>query len=159
VRPAVPGARAPGEAPQPFCERCGTSVEVAKLGPLVGLCHCPSCGIYSCRWCWAEAAEACPECGAWFSETGLAAPPVREALVASAPGTQALAAGTHAANAVVAEELEPGEAHGAPAPPAAIDLTTKRVPVGIGVAVLAVAVFALTLGNPFGSGNVGGGGG
>jgi hypothetical protein len=158
VSPAVRGARPPGEAPQPFCERCGTSVEVAKLGPWVGLCHCPSCDTYSCRWCWAEAAEACPECGAVFGETLAAAPPATEALVASSPTTEALAAGTLAANALVAEKLAVEETQAVPPAgeaPATTDLTSKRVPVGIGVAVLAVALVALILGNPFGSGGVG----
>lgn len=165
MSPAARGARPPGEAPQPICERCGTSVDAAAIGPWVGLCHCPSCDIYACRWCWSEAAEACPGCGAWYGDAPLVAPLAEEALVASTPSTEALAAGALAANALVAERLAREEAQPRPAAaktpvvdgtPAAIDFTTKRVPVGIGVAVLVVAVLALILGNAFGAGSVGG---
>jgi PASTA domain len=93
----------------------------------------------------------------------VAALPVTEALVASSSTTEALAAGTLAANALVAEKLAVEEVQGASpgagapaAVPTVIGLKTKRVPVGIGVAVLAAAVFALVLGNPFGAGSVGG---
>ncbi|MEO8437601.1 MAG: PASTA domain-containing protein [Chloroflexota bacterium] len=29
---------------------------------MVGLCHCPSCNVFACRWCWADADGACPRC-------------------------------------------------------------------------------------------------
>ena len=67
LSPARHGARLPGGAPEPFCERCGTSVEVAAIGPWVGLCHCPACDVFACRWCWEEATEACPECGTRYA--------------------------------------------------------------------------------------------
>jgi hypothetical protein len=32
------------------------------IGPRVGLCHCPSCDSYACRWCWADYRGSCPTC-------------------------------------------------------------------------------------------------
>ncbi len=43
---------------------------MASIGPQVGLCHCPSCEEYACRWCWAETPGACPTCAVSY----LAAP-------------------------------------------------------------------------------------
>jgi hypothetical protein len=174
VSPAGRGARLPGEAPQPFCERCGTSVEVAKLGPWVGLCHCPSCDVFACRWCWTEAAEACPDCGTTF-EQSVATPTHAEALAAGALAANELRGETPAADAPAAETPAVGET-AAEAPAAeqpaawafaaeaagAVDShtsavprwRTQRTPIGIAVVVLAVAAFALILGNPFGAGGV-----
>ena len=56
-------AQSSGDPPLPYCERCGKQVDQTTIGPLVGLCHCPSCNGYVCRWCWADAAGACPACG------------------------------------------------------------------------------------------------
>lgn len=56
-------AQSSGDPPLPYCERCGKQVDQATIGPLVGLCHCPSCNGYVCRWCWADAAGECPACG------------------------------------------------------------------------------------------------
>jgi PASTA domain len=99
-----------------------------------------------------------------FGVIPVAALPAAEALVASSPTTEALAAGTLAANVLVAEKLAHEKVQAGPtsgttsagATSAAITLNKKRVPIGIGVAVLAAAVVALVLGNPFGAGGVGG---
>jgi hypothetical protein len=32
------------------------------IGPRVGMCHCPSCDTFACRWCWAAYRGACPTC-------------------------------------------------------------------------------------------------
>ena len=92
MSPAGRGARLPGEAPQPFCERCGRSVDAATIGPRVGLCHCPSCDLFACRSCWSEAAESCPECGISFAAASTAE-----------MHSEALAAGALAANALRGE--------------------------------------------------------
>ena len=175
MSPAGRGARLPGEAPQPFCERCGRSVDAATIGLRVGLCHCPSCDLFACRSCWSEAAESCPECGTSFAAASTAE-----------MHSEALAAGVLAANALrgegpAAEEpvawpeepapwaeepaawaAVPGVWAGVPAePPATITSLpptmrwkTRGVPIGIGTAVVAAALFALVLGNPFGAGRV-----
>ena len=172
------GARLPGGAPEPFCERCGTSVEVAAIGPWVGLCHCPACDVFACRWCWEEATEACPECGTRYAPLVVAAAAVAPiaAVAETVPAAGVLAASTPvvaspaatvpvAAAAVPAGEMVGARAATPPtqsAEPAAAAATlqavrllrTQRVPAGIGFAVLFVAVFALILGNPFQTGGV-----
>ena len=138
----------------------------------VGLCHCPSCDLFACRSCWAEAADSCPECGISFA-----------AASAAETHSEALAAGALAANAIRGEEEPPARADepevwadeetgwaevpgawaGVPTePPATIAglppevprRTTRAVPIGIGITVVVAALFALILGNPFGAGGV-----
>src|SRR6188472_2482452 len=129
LSPARHGARLPGGAPEPFCERCGTSVEVAAIGPWVGLCHCPACDVFACRWCWEEATEACPECGTRYA-------PLVAAVVAAAPLPAVETTGSG-----VAIKTHPPEPIAAAATLQAVHLLrTQRVPAGIGVAVLFVAV-------------------
>src|SRR6188508_2413413 len=178
LSPARHGARLPGGAPEPFCERCGTSVEVAAIGPWVGLCHCPACDVFACRWCWEEATEACPECGTRYAPLVVAAAAVAPVavVVEGVPAAEVLAATTPvvaspaAAVPVAAAAMAAGETVGAgvanpqmqAADPVAAAATlqavrllrTQRVPAGIGVAVLFVAIFALILGNPFQAGGV-----
>lgn len=70
--PALDGGPAdppPGEPPPPYCQRCDKRVDQRTIGPMVGLGHCPACGIYTCRGCWAEALGACPACGIAFGDT------------------------------------------------------------------------------------------
>jgi PASTA domain-containing protein len=43
------------------------------IGPQVGLCHCPHCQRYSCKWCWADASGDCPECAFPYVATAAAA--------------------------------------------------------------------------------------
>lgn len=96
---------------------------MAAIGPQVGLCHCPSCEEYTCRWCWAETPGACPTCGV---------------LYLAAPGaTAAMAAGT-AAGATGRTTLWPRQ-----------DL---RVPAAVGALAVAVVLLGLTLGGAFRSG-------
>ncbi len=164
------GARLPGGAPEPFCERCGTSVEAAAIGPWVGLCHCPACDIFACRWCWEEAAEGCPECGIRYAPlvvAAAAAAPVAATAVAAA-GALAAATPIATSSAAVAPAIETRTAAGGGTPQATVVgpvaagatrqavrlLRTQRVPAGIGVVVLVAAVFALLLGNPFQAGGV-----
>jgi hypothetical protein len=62
-----------GEAPPPFCPRCARAVDMASIGPQVGLCHCLSCQRYACRWCWLKARGRCPICAAPYEMWGAAA--------------------------------------------------------------------------------------
>jgi PASTA domain len=64
---------ASGEPASPFCGHCGRRADMAAIGPQVGLCHCPHCRSYSCRWCWADASGDCPECGFGYEEMAIAA--------------------------------------------------------------------------------------
>ncbi len=56
-----------GEPASPFCQVCLVRSDPAAIGHKVGLCHCSSCGAYSCRWCWADAAGVCPACAFPFA--------------------------------------------------------------------------------------------
>src|SRR6186997_2076159 len=117
------GARLPGGAPEPFCERCGTSVEIAAIGPWVGLCHCPACDVFACRWCWEEAAEGCPECGIRYAPLLAAAAVAPVAAVAEpVPAASVLTATT------------PVVASPAAAVPVAAAAMTAGTTVGAGVA-------------------------
>lgn len=51
-----------GEPPSAFCPRCLRRSDPAAIGGRVGLCYCAECSKYACRWCWNEAAGACPAC-------------------------------------------------------------------------------------------------
>ncbi len=51
-----------GEPPSAFCPRCLRRSDPAAIGGRVGLCYCSECSRYACRWCWNEAAGACPAC-------------------------------------------------------------------------------------------------
>ena len=51
-----------GEPPSAFCPRCKRRSDPDAINGRVGLCHCFSCGEYACRWCWGDAAGACPTC-------------------------------------------------------------------------------------------------
>src|SRR6476660_6812701 len=165
LSPARHGARLPGGAPEPFCERCGTSVETAAIGPWVGLCHCPACDIFACRWCWEEAAEGCPECGTRYvplvpaAVAAAAVPiavvteavPAAEVIAATTPVVASPAAAVPVAAAAMPAVATVGAgttASPAPAaapiaaaatPPAIRLLRNGRVPAGIGVAVLVAA--------------------
>ena len=157
MSPAGRGARLPGEAPQPFCERCGRSVEAATIGLRVGLCHCPSCDLFACRSCWSEAAESLSGVRD-LVRGGSAAEMHSEALAAGALAANALrgedARGRGACwpeePAPVAEEPAAvgrgtwscgrGAAPSQPAaiaspPPAIRRWKTRGVPIGFGVAV------------------------
>lgn len=57
-------AASSGDPPPPFCPRCARAVDMASIGPQVGLCHCLSCQRYACRWCWLKARGRCPMCAA-----------------------------------------------------------------------------------------------
>jgi hypothetical protein len=168
--PATRRARLPGQAPEPFCERCGASVDVAAIGPWVGMCHCPACDIFACRWCWSEAGEGCPDCGAVFA----AAPVGAVAATAGAVAAGAVTTGAIRAGAAVAERqphvagATPGDGAAEAVPAAmaalaarhAVDATgtepqairpwqSPRVPAGIGVVALLFVAFAVLLGDPF----------
>ena len=54
---------ASGEPPAAVCPRCGRRVDMATIGPRVGLGHCPVCEVYACRWCWAGAEDAVRSAG------------------------------------------------------------------------------------------------
>jgi hypothetical protein len=74
-REAPPSDEPPssGEPPSPFCQRCGRLVDMAAIGPQVGLCHCPYCQSYACRWCWADASGDCPGCAFPYAVASTAA--------------------------------------------------------------------------------------
>lgn len=63
TEPRVDSAQT-GDPPPPFCPRCARAVDMASIGPQVGLCHCLSCQRYACRWCWLKARGRCPMCAA-----------------------------------------------------------------------------------------------
>jgi hypothetical protein len=177
VSPARRGARLPGQPPEPYCERCGASVDVADIGPWVGMCHCPECDIFACRWCWSEAGEACPECGAVFAGAAVGAVGVG-AGVAAAGGATAGAMGV-GPGPVPPEESSPGSAPSVAAvttpEPTAVGVagamavtpsggpdgatgsqpegirpwTSPRRPAGIGVVALVFVALAVIVGDPF----------
>jgi hypothetical protein len=62
-----PAEKDSGEPASPFCQTCQRRSDPAAIGHKVGLCHCSSCGAYSCRWCWADAVDACPACAFQFA--------------------------------------------------------------------------------------------
>src|SRR5215831_754176 len=62
-----------GDPPPPVCPRCSRAVDMATIGPQVGLCHCLSCQRYACRWCWLKARGRCPMCAAPYEVWGAAA--------------------------------------------------------------------------------------
>src|SRR6478735_7638123 len=84
---------ASGEPPAAVCPRCGRRVDMATIGPRVGLCHCPVCEVYACRWCWAGAEDACPICGVSY---GPAAVAPRQAAAVAVAGAGIAAAATAA---------------------------------------------------------------
>ena len=94
VSGALPASGAP---PEPLCQHCGRRVDASAIGTSVGLCHCPSCQGYACRWCWAEAPGVCPMCAIPFSVAAAASVAVHRPAAAAAarPDRRApVAAGT-----------------------------------------------------------------
>jgi hypothetical protein len=69
-----------GDPPPPVCPRCARRVDMAAIGPQVGLCHCLSCQRFACRWCWLKARGRCPTCAApyevWAAASATAARPL-----------------------------------------------------------------------------------
>jgi outer membrane biosynthesis protein TonB len=68
--------RAPesGEPPSAFCPRCLRRSDPDAIGGRVGLCYCSECSKYACRWCWNEAAGACPACAVAYPIVAVARP-------------------------------------------------------------------------------------
>ena len=106
---------ASGEPPAAVCPRCGRRVDMATIGPRVGLCHCPVCEVYACRWCWAGAEDACPICGVSYGPAAVAPRRAAAAAVAGA-GIAAAAAAAPTPTAAAAPEATPEVAAATAAP-------------------------------------------
>jgi hypothetical protein len=134
--------RLPGEPPQPICERCDRPVDPAAIGSQVGLCHCPACDLFACRWCWSEAGGLCPGCGVAFGVArGGSVVRAAEGSVVGAAAQDVAAKG-----AVIAAPHAPV--------PARRTRSLRRPILTVTMAVLAVAIVGVLLGGQFRAGGV-----